>query len=182
MGDATRSTKAATLASDEVRWTFLVRLRHTKRVQGEEVQLQGKYEAGVPAHCPPHGAEETAATLYRVCANNPPDADDYASHLNSKHADKRRRAARKLARNPGDCTPSGLSVWLTEKAMRHACKVFPFTEGRYIFTTDVDATEGKLQLTGAEEHHTYWPRSSTKLVDRAKFAFGPVDRATVDVG
>lgn len=152
------------------------------RVEGSGTALTTKYEDGVPAHCPPAQAQEQDCTLYRVCASNPPEADDYASHLNSKHADKRRRAERKLKRDPNDCTPSGLSVWLTEKAMRHACKVFPFTEGRFVYKTDVKADEGKVLLTGAEEHHTYWPRSSTKLLDRAIFAFGPIDRATVDVG
>ena len=140
-----------------------------------------KYDPGVPTHCPPKEAEERDAVLYRICATNPPSPDDYASHLNSKHQNKRELAARKLKRNPSDCSPSGLSVWITEVDMRHACAAFAFAEGRYVFTTEVKANEGKLQPTSEHEHHTYWPQASTNLVSRATLAFGPVDRATVNV-
>ena len=143
--------------------------------------MTAEYQAGVPPHCPPPGSENKAATLCRVCAKSPPDAEDYTSHAQS--ASKRKKAMTKsaMARDPNDCRPSGLSVWLSEKAMRHACKVFPFTEGKFVFKTAVTADEGKLQLTGENEHHTYWAVASTDLRARAKLAFGPVDRSTVDV-
>ncbi|MDY1010337.1 hypothetical protein [Sphingomonas sp. CFBP9019] len=139
------------------------------------------YDANVPDHCPPAGAEDRDVTLFRVCKTNPPKSEDYVSHINSKDKNKNAIAARKLKIDPKDCDPSGISVWITEKSMRHACKVFRFTQGRFVFKTDVVAGEGMLMLTGEEEHHTYWPKNFVNLYARAYFGFGPVDRANVDV-
>ena len=143
--------------------------------------MASEFQAGVPAHCPPAEAEAKAGTLFRVCAKNPPDAEDYTAHIRSSNKGKQARAKSALNRDPNDCKPSGLSVWLSESAMRHACKVFKFTEGKFIYKTEVGENDGKVQPTGDNEHHTYWPYSATDLQSRAVFAFGPVNRATVDV-
>lgn len=124
-------------------------------------------------------AETKAATLYRICAANPPDAEDYTSHFQSSNVGKKRRAISALQRDPNDCKPSGLSIWLSESAMKHACRVFAFTEGKFIFTAVVDADEGKVQCTGDNDHHTYWPCATTDLHSRATLAFGPVVRASI---
>ena len=150
--------------------------------RGSVSALTIEYEDGVPAHCPPAKAEGIAATLYRICGASPPDAEDYTSHVRSTSLRKVRQAQAALKRDPQDCTPSGLSVYLTEKDIRHACKLFPFAQGAFVYITNVNANEGVLLPTRSAEHYTYWPRASTKLGDRAKLAFGPVDRATVDVG
>lgn len=139
------------------------------------------YEAGVPAHCPPSSSEHKAATLFRICMASTPDAEDYTSHAQSTKKGKKLRAKSALKANPMDCLPCGLSVWLSEEDMRHACAALPFTEGKYIFKSEVSANEGKVQATGANEHHTYWPLASTDLLSRAQLAFGPVIRDNLDV-
>lgn len=140
------------------------------------------YKAEVPPHCPPLKAEDRPATLFRVCKSNPPTEDDFTSHAASDDGNKQRLAKRKLEQNPDDCGPFGLSVWVSEKSMRHACKALKkLTRGRFVFKADVIAGEGMLMLTGEDEHHTYWPRRATNLHSRAYFGFGPVNPDTINV-
>ncbi|MBD8735712.1 hypothetical protein [Sphingomonas sp. CFBP 13706] len=122
-----------------------------------------------------------AVILYRICENSPPSAEDFTSHVSSAVKRKIAQAKAALKRNPKDCDPSGLSVFLTEQRIRHACSVFRFAEGAYVYTIKVETDEGVIQPTRSDGHFTYWPLKSTKLKDRAQLAFGPVDRATVYV-
>lgn len=121
----------------------------------------------MPPHCPGE-AYEQEATLFRACMEDPPTDEDYRPHNESDVPQKMRAA------DPNVCAGWGLSVWADPGELTHAREhVMPWMQRRFIFSTTVQAADGKLSPPGANGHYTYWPYEATDLRSNAVLFLAP---------
>jgi hypothetical protein len=99
-----------------------------------------------PALCPPASALEANGEIYRFVANDPPQPRDFISyHLLGKKYDKKKH-----------CEACGLSVWITESAVKYCIQLNPYLRKRHVAKATVAPDWGKIVQTGLIPHHTWW--------------------------
>ena|SRR5215469_10677319 len=106
-----------------------------------------KFPAHYPEFCPPASALEANGEIYRFVANNdPPQPCDFLSHhLLGKKYDKGKH-----------CQACGLSVLLTESAVRLYRQIIPSFRKQHVAKGNVAPEWGKIAQTGSIPHHTWW--------------------------
>jgi hypothetical protein len=118
------------------------------------------FPAHYPALCPPASALEANGEIYRFVANDPPQPGDFLSyHLLGKKYDKGKH-----------CEACGLSVLLTESAVKQYRQMIPYFRKRHVAKGSVAPDWGKISQTASIPHHTWWfpegkkPESMFKVV------------------
>lgn len=111
----------------------------------------------LPDACPPQEAEPVLGTVYRGVRNGRVSEDDFLS-LN-----ERKRAY------PTDCDHWGLSVWVTEEAVKHAYKILiPLKKRTWsIAVGQLQPTDGLIMHTPSPtqpDHRTFWKNRNADMV------------------
>jgi len=104
------------------------------------------FPAHYPALCPPASALEASGEIYRFVVNDPPQPGDFLSyHLLGKKCDKGKH-----------CEACGLSVLLSESAVKQYRQMIPYFRKRRVAKGSVAPDWGKIAQTGSIPHHTWW--------------------------
>jgi hypothetical protein len=108
-----------------------------------------------PADCPPADAEDAAGVVFRIVRENPPVADDFATHAETG----------RLPKAPA-CLRCGLSVFREMRDAEHQRALMPRL-GRRIAMATLGSMHGKAMPTSGMQpsHTTWWPYEG---VDRAR--------------
>jgi hypothetical protein len=98
-----------------------------------------------PGDCPPQEALDAEGDVFRIVNNDPPIADDLASHFETG----------KLPKAPA-CLRCGLSVFREVRDAVHQQLLIPKL-GQWIAKATLKAEHGKTKLTnGKQPTHTTW--------------------------
>ncbi len=104
-----------------------------------------EFPDGWPDECPPPDAEEASGIVFRIVKNDPPKAEDMASHHETG----------KLPKAP-PCLRCGLSVFRDLRDAVHQRLLLPRL-GNWIAQGTLRAEHGKTKLTtGKQPTHTTW--------------------------
>lgn len=103
------------------------------------------FPATWPNDCPPQDAVDANGVVFRIVNNDPPIADDLASHFETG----------KLPNAP-PCLRCGLSVFREVRDAVHQKQLLPKL-GRWIAKGTLKSDHGKTKLTtGKQPTHTTW--------------------------
>ena len=98
-----------------------------------------------PNDCPPQDAVDAEGDVFRIVNNDPPTAEDLASHLETG----------RLPKAP-PCLRCGLSVFREVRDAVHQKMLIPKL-GRWIAKGTLNTEHGKTKLTtGKQPTHTTW--------------------------
>ena len=115
------------------------------------------YRESLPDGCPPEEAEDVSETrvVFRLVRNRPPTDDDFRS----QRAEKPNRPF------PGvsECQARGLSVHGELRDSERMVKL-PVHKGKHVCRVRLEAGAGRIQKTGRDSHHTWWPYAGFDIV------------------
>lgn len=98
-----------------------------------------------PSDCPPDDTVEAEGVVFRIVKNDPPSADDFASHFETG----------RLPKAP-PCLRCGLSVFRQLHDAVHQRQLIPKL-GSLVASATLRAEHGKTKRTqGAQPSHTTW--------------------------
>lgn len=103
-----------------------------------------------PSGCPPADAVDGDGNVFRIVKNDPPQAVDFASHMETGRL-----------RNAPACLRCGLSVFRELGDAVHQRSLMPKL-GRWIAMAALQPNHGKTKMTSGGEptHTTWWPYQS----------------------
>ena len=115
------------------------------------------YREPLPDGCPPEEAEDVSEprVVFRLVRNRPPTDDDFRSQRAEK---PNRRFA-----GVSECRARGLSVHGELRDSKKAMKL-PAHKGKHICLVRLDTGAGRIQKTGRDSHHTWWPYAGFDIV------------------
>jgi hypothetical protein len=121
--------------------------------------------------CPPSDAKFYKGTIWRGVKNPPISEEDFKSHAerNAPNCDR------------GNCEHWGLSIWISEEAVKHARELHPKMIGQrwHIAAGDVNASDGKIMATpsdGQPDHHTFWKYHGHSILSKFKIVMPPLPK------
>ncbi|OOG71547.1 hypothetical protein B0E45_10900 [Sinorhizobium sp. A49] len=125
-----------------------------------------QYHEELPVSCPPGGAANVNAELFKAIDGRQPNVDDFKSF-----AEKDREGIDKAL-----CQSWGLSVWPSMDAVDHALKTYKFFTKKRIIKFSVTPADGTLMVTPSSaqpEHHTFWKYRSCNLLNSCQIVITP---------
>ncbi|MED5098671.1 hypothetical protein P9858_00875 [Niallia circulans] len=109
-----------------------------------------KYKEHVPENCPPNTAKDNAFDqVFRLCLNNPPNSDDFLSHVELK----KRFPPEKT------CNAAGISIHTNIEDSERLRRFIPaYRKKGYVSKGQIPQGFGKTLATptNGDTHHTFW--------------------------
>jgi hypothetical protein len=99
--------------------------------------------------CPPHAAQPVKGKVYRGIRQAPMGPNDFLSHVELGLAGAR----------PEVCEHWGLSVWVSEAAVKHAREVYRPLRRWHVASANLTPADGVILATPSAtqpDHHTFW--------------------------
>lgn len=119
-----------------------------------------------PETCPPQAAQPVQGKVYRGIRQTPIGPNDFLSHA---------ELGMPVAR-PEVCEHWGLSVWVSEAAVKHAREVYRPLRKWHVAAANLTPADGVILATPSSaqpDHHTFWKPLNKDLTTAFSIVLAP---------